>query len=498
MTVQQGDRIGPYIIEEPLGQGGMAAVYKARHERLGRFVAIKMMHATFLSDDSFLSRFEREAQIVASLSHQHIVEVYDYAEHEGTPYLVMRHVDGMTLKRYAMKRGVTPQEAADLLAPIADALDYAHQHGVLHRDVKPSNILIDQHGKPYITDFGLARMVDTGASTISHDMMLGTPYYVSPEQAQGRRDLDNRTDIYSLAVVLYELVTGSVPFVADTPYAIVHGHIYSQPDAPSQRNPALTAAVDQVLLKALAKEPQQRYATASEMIAAFRDALENDSPQEAESVPKAVQSQMTPPPVIEAPKRTDEGRSRVHLEGSLDMGRLDFGEIGQSLGTGLRNLSSMIQQRVEEELSLRESAMDDMRSEEARIRKRVEKRIKARQELAQHITAYLLVNTGLVLIWFFTSRGFPWPLFPIIFWGIGVFAQAQEYYHKYGGGWRKNQEEIEREVRRELERSNVQLHKRKGKNDEAIRLEDLQEGDSVRINDEGELTDSFIEQQRRH
>ena len=160
------------------------------------------------------------------------------------------------------------------MPPIGDALDYAHQQGVLHRDIKPSNIILDGNGVPYLTDFGLARMAQLGDSTLSHDVLLGTPHYISPEQAMGNRDLDARTDLYSLGVVLFELVVGRVPFSADTPFAVIHDQIYRQLPKPSSINPEIPAQVDAVLEKALGKAPADRYATASEMIAAFRAAIE--------------------------------------------------------------------------------------------------------------------------------------------------------------------------------------------------------------------------------
>src|SRR5690606_9931903 len=220
MALTEGQVIGPYKIVEQMGQGGMATIYKAYHARLDRMVAIKVMHQAFLEDQNFLSRFEREAQIVAKLEHPHIVPVYDFAEHEGQPFLVMKYIEGQTLKALNERGALPLEEIVRIMPPIAAALDYAHRQGVLHRDIKPSNIILDNQGTPYLTDFGLARMAQSGESTLSTDMLLGTPHYISPEQAMGRRDLDSRTDLYSLGVVLYELVVGRVPFSADTPFAV--------------------------------------------------------------------------------------------------------------------------------------------------------------------------------------------------------------------------------------------------------------------------------------
>lgn len=275
MAWQQGERVGPYVIDSQLGQGGMATVYKAHHPQLDRHVAIKVMHQNFLEDESFHARFQREAQIVAKLEHPHIVPVYDFSEHEGQPYLVMKFVPGKTLKEYILKRGALDlDDIVRIMSAVSSALSYAHKKGVLHRDIKPSNIVIDEEDTPYLTDFGLARIVQAGESTMSADMLLGTPNYISPEQARGKKNLDARTDLYSLGVVLYELVVGRVPFTADTPFAIIHDHIYTPLPMPTQINPAIPPALEAVLLRALAKQPADRYADASELMQDFKDAIE--------------------------------------------------------------------------------------------------------------------------------------------------------------------------------------------------------------------------------
>lgn len=273
MSFSIGQTVGPYTIVEQLGQGGMATVYKAFHANLNRYIAIKVLHVAFTTDEGFQERFRREAQIVGRLDHPHIVPVFDYAMQENQPYLVMKFIEGQTLKQDLRGERITLQEVTRILTAVADALDFAHRNDVLHRDVKPSNIIIDKDGTPYLTDFGLARIASSGESTLSQDMMLGTPQYISPEQAQGRRDLGPSTDIYSLGVVLYELVVGRVPFTADTPYAIIHDHIYKPLPLPSKVNPTVPEPVEKVLMKALAKNPNDRFRTASEMIQAFKGAV---------------------------------------------------------------------------------------------------------------------------------------------------------------------------------------------------------------------------------
>jgi serine/threonine-protein kinase len=190
------------------------------------------------------------------------------------------------------------------MTSLADSLTYAHEKDVLHRDIKPSNILIDDRDLPYITDFGLARIAQVGESTISHDMMLGTPFYISPEQAKGNKDLTPTTDIYSFGIILYELLVGTVPFTAETPYAIVHKHIYNQPTPPSHINKDLTSAIDDVILKALAKNPADRYQTAIELMLDFTTAMEASGVIQLPPDRSVVQK--TPKPQPQAPSLSSD------------------------------------------------------------------------------------------------------------------------------------------------------------------------------------------------
>lgn len=277
MAWLEGERVGPYLLKSQLGQGGMATVYLAYHEQLDREVALKVMHRNFLDDATFVARFTREAQIVAILEHPNIVPVYDFDEHDGLPFLVMKYIKGQTLKRKLIKKPLTLDEILHVIRPVGSALSYAHEKGVLHRDIKPSNIVIDIDNVPYLTDFGLARLASSGESTMSADMLLGTPHYISPEQARGDKDLDGRTDIYSLGVVLYELLVGHVPFTADTPYSIIHDHIYTPLPEPTKINPEITLSVEAVLYKALAKNREDRYTTANELVDDLRSALDESN-----------------------------------------------------------------------------------------------------------------------------------------------------------------------------------------------------------------------------
>jgi serine/threonine protein kinase len=265
-----GENIGAYRLVEQLGQGGMATVFKAYHPELDRYVAIKALHPAFAEDDTFLARFQREARVVAKLEHSNIVPIYDYSQYENRPYLVMKYIEGETLKARISNGMIPVEESLRIIEIIGEALQYAHDKGVLHRDMKPSNVLISKDNQVYLTDFGLARMAQSSDKTLTTDMMIGTPQYISPEQALAKQDLDARTDIYSLGVMIYELLVGKVPFSADTPFAIVHDHIYTPLPLPRSVNPELAEATERVLLKALAKDKEDRYNNVSSMIEALK------------------------------------------------------------------------------------------------------------------------------------------------------------------------------------------------------------------------------------
>ncbi len=268
MPFAPGERVGPYRLEEILGQGGMATVWKAYHTALDRYVAIKVLHPAFKDDQTFLTRFDREAKIVAKLVHPHIVPVYDFDRYEEMPYLVMRYVEGETLKAILKEGPLTLERVMEILRPVGEALAYAHSQGVLHMDIKPSNIIETPQGEVLLTDFGLARIMGEADLIFSRDMMVGTPQYISPEQARGE-ELDVRTDIYSLGVILFEMVAGRVPFDGDTPHAIIHHHLYSPLPSPSQFRSGLPPKVEEVIVKALAKGREERYQSVGEMMVAL-------------------------------------------------------------------------------------------------------------------------------------------------------------------------------------------------------------------------------------
>ena len=250
----------------------MATVYKAYHAALDRYVALKVLHQAFNEDQTFTARFQREARVVAKLEHPNIVPVYDYAEHEARPFLVMKYIEGDTLKARLQQGPLTSKEIEEVVNSIGSALGYAHRQGILHRDVKPSNVMIALDGVMYLADFGLARIAQAGESTMSSDSIMGTPQYISPEQAMGIKELDAGTDIYSFGVMLYEMVVGQVPFSADTPFSIIHDHIYTPLPLPMKVNPNVPEPVQRVLLKALAKNRLDRFESVGEMVSAFKNA----------------------------------------------------------------------------------------------------------------------------------------------------------------------------------------------------------------------------------
>jgi serine/threonine protein kinase len=297
MPFSVGQTIGPYRVMEQLGQGGMATVYKAYHASLDRYIAVKVLHQAFLEDPTFLARFQREARLVARLEHPNIVPIYDYAEHEGQPYLIMKYIEGETLKARLQSGPLSGGEVSHIAETVGAGLAYAHKQGILHRDIKPSNVILSKEGGTYLADFGLARIAQAGDSTLTSDMILGTPQYISPEQALGKPDLNEGTDIYSFGVMLYEITTGRVPFSADTPFSIIHDHIYSPLPLPSIVNPKVSPDLERVLLKALAKEREDRYPNVPALIEAFQQAWADSAPTQANlSMAPAPQAAPSPKP----------------------------------------------------------------------------------------------------------------------------------------------------------------------------------------------------------
>ncbi len=274
-----GRFIGKYKIVEHLGSGGMAEVYKAYQASLDRYVALKLMHPSLAEDESFSSRFGREARSLAAINHPHIISVYDFDVEGNTSYIVMEYISGGTLKELQTtltQRGerLPLAQAVKLTLQVADALAYAHGRGLIHRDIKPANVMINERGDAILTDFGIAKMM-TGPSYTMTGAMIGTPAYMSPEQAMGQPG-DERSDLYALGVLFFELVAGKLPFEADTPMAVVIKHISDPVPYPREFNATLPPAIEHIIRQTLAKDPADRFPSVHAFARALRETV-NDS-----------------------------------------------------------------------------------------------------------------------------------------------------------------------------------------------------------------------------
>src|SRR3954469_16862225 len=261
---------GRYELHRRIARGGMADVFLARDSLLDRPVALKVLFPEFATDRAFVERFRREAQAAANLSHPNIVSVYDWGEEGGTYFIVMEYVEGRSLAQILRDEGpLLPDRAADVTIDIASALGFAHRHGVIHRDVKPGNVLISPSGQVKVTEFGIARAVTTQENLTQTGTVMGTATYFSPEQARGEQ-VDPRSDVYSLGVVLYEMLTGKPPFTGENPVSVAYKHVQETPEPPRQRNPAIPTALEAIALKALAKNPPTPTPSAEDMAADIR------------------------------------------------------------------------------------------------------------------------------------------------------------------------------------------------------------------------------------
>ena len=299
-----GQTFGSYRLEGLLGRGGMGEVYSARHLRLtGRLAAVKVLPASLATEPDFLRRFEQEANLAASLDHPNILPVWDYGEQDGTPYLAMPLVTNGSLKDLLEREGpLSPDEAEHYLTPIAEALDYAHSRGLLHRDVKPANILLRDDGRPQLADFGIAKAIEAGQTGgLTHaGGGIGTPEYMAPEQIEGRAE--KRSDFYSLGVALYQMLSGRVPYDGATPYEIALKQLSNPLPPIRQFRPELSPAIEAVLQRVLAKEPAERYASGGEFATAFRNAVARPGGA-AETIITTPYTQRTTPLSVPPPAR---------------------------------------------------------------------------------------------------------------------------------------------------------------------------------------------------
>ncbi len=287
MALAAGSNLGPYRIIEPIGRGGMASVFKAYEASLDRYIALKVLPPEFMHDPTFAERFTREAQTVARLEHPQIIPIYAYDIDSvtGTPWMAMRLIAGGSLSQRIKRGRVAPAESTRILKEVADALDYAHGAGVIHRDVKPQNILLDDSGRIYLADFGIAKMIEGSAHMTQTGMITGTPQYMAPEQALGQA-INKSIDIYALGIVAYELFTGRVPFSADTPVAV----LMKQANEPMPLPPVseVQEEVTRAILRATAKDPKARWPTASAFARALSTATTSVGSSASTSVMEAI------------------------------------------------------------------------------------------------------------------------------------------------------------------------------------------------------------------
>ncbi len=303
------ERIGPYTIEREIGRGGMAIVYLAKHVATHEQIALKVLPRQFTFDPEFLGRFRREAQTARALSHPAIVAVLDHGDDDDQPYIAMRHMSGGTLADRMLRGKLSDAQIRQIVQQIGSALDHIHNAGLIHRDLKPNNILFDEHNNAYLADFGVAKMTLASAA-LTTATYVGTPAYMSPEQATARGDVDLRSDVYGLGVIVYEMLTGKPPYTADTPFGLSLAHLNDPIPLISPIRPDLGRAGDGVLRMALAKRPHERYPTAGRLVRAIDQLLSGEPVDELTLLPAE------PSPTLLAPRRPMASAGRAWLFGS--------------------------------------------------------------------------------------------------------------------------------------------------------------------------------------
>ena len=332
-----GHQFGPYRVVAALGEGGMAAVYKAFQPAVNRYVALKILSRSFTKDPQFLQRFRHEGRILAQLQHPHILPIFDFGESDGYAFLAMPFINGGTLSGRLRGQPLSLAVAERAMQQICDALNYAHSKGIVHRDIKPSNVLLDEGDNCLLADFGIARLTE-GATRLTHTgMLMGTPEYMSPEQASGET-VGPASDIYSVGILLYELVTGRVPFKAETPVAVAIKHLTAPLPPPRTINPALMPEVEGVVLKALARLPADRFSSPANLAAALSDAIQSAQlNQEIPTIvgPKHTTIERDDSTPIEALRGTRQSTLRVDLIGPAQNANTNVGtDTNTPEGTG--------------------------------------------------------------------------------------------------------------------------------------------------------------------
>ena len=304
MSALIGQTLDQYRLVEQVGQGGMATVYRAVDARTLQELAVKVLSPTIGSEKRFVRRFRREAGLVSRLNHPNIVPVIGYGESHGYVYLAMPFIAGDTLQDRMTRKRLNEAETVRWIVQVGAALEFAHRKGIIHRDVKPSNILIDAGGNALLTDFGLARVIE-GSSTLTGSLLMGTPAYVSPEQARGDR-IDARADQYSVGVILYQIATGSLPFEGETPMVTALKHIQEAVPLPRYANPEITPEIEAVILKTLAKDPARRFASMQDLTQAYQLAAKGKLPPGV-ALPSALTTQLGEVPRVPARLRQRRG-----------------------------------------------------------------------------------------------------------------------------------------------------------------------------------------------
>ena len=310
-----GAEVSGYRVDELIGRGGMGEVYRAHDGRLDRNVALKILAPRYADDDAFRERLLRESRLAASLDHPNVVPVYDAGEADGRFFLAMRYVEGTDLRAVLRGEGaLSPERAIDIAAQVAGALDAAHERGLVHRDVKPSNVLIDERGHCYLADFGLTQSVSSQGQA-PDESLLGTLDYVAPEQIRGG-DVDGRADVYSLGCLLFECLTGEVPFARPSEVATLYAHLEDEPPRPSERRPELPVDLDDVLGRAMAKEPDERQPSCTALVEEARVALGL-----VEAEPRRLRLAVAASAFVLARRGGRHGRDPAHARSSAGRGR---------------------------------------------------------------------------------------------------------------------------------------------------------------------------------